>query len=369
MKCPACGAAQLVRDTRDLAHTDKGETTIIPNVTGQFCPACDEAVLDADESTRVSAAMRVQIKKMALATDNHQPRQGRKTGGVISWYHSNPALSNANCLYCGQLLTGPAAPQSDKEHLIARKFVPASSMSDTCFNFLFRACRTCNARKANAERHVSSVTLFNSPSRTRDPRADHSAKRKGAKDFSPRKPGVLIQNAHEELKHEFRHPHMTLTFSSIGPPQLDRGYVEEVALCHIQGLFALITSTDFRDSMQMRLLPQDQFFLYGTYPHQDWGNLQAIELAQRVKAWDCVANINSADGYFRAIMRRHETGWFWALEWNKHLRLIGGIGQLPMQVFEDLPSEGWQPTPTGRMRKEVSIDPAADLLFDGQVVQ
>ena len=57
MKCPACGAAKLVRDTRDLTHTYKGETTTIPGVTGQFCPACGEAVLDADASARVSAAM------------------------------------------------------------------------------------------------------------------------------------------------------------------------------------------------------------------------------------------------------------------------------------------------------------------------
>lgn len=57
MKCPACGAAKLVRDTRDLTHTYKGETTTIPDVAGQFCPACDEAVLDANASARVSAAM------------------------------------------------------------------------------------------------------------------------------------------------------------------------------------------------------------------------------------------------------------------------------------------------------------------------
>lgn len=57
MKCPACGAAKLVRDTRDLTHIYKGETTTIPDVTGQFCPACDEAVLDVEESARVSAAM------------------------------------------------------------------------------------------------------------------------------------------------------------------------------------------------------------------------------------------------------------------------------------------------------------------------
>lgn len=57
MQCSACGAAQLVCDTRDLTHTCKGGTTTIPGVTGQFCPACDEAVLDTNESARVCAAM------------------------------------------------------------------------------------------------------------------------------------------------------------------------------------------------------------------------------------------------------------------------------------------------------------------------
>lgn len=57
MKCPACAAAELVHDTRDLPYLYKGESTSIPVVTGDFCPACGEAVLDAAESTRVSAAM------------------------------------------------------------------------------------------------------------------------------------------------------------------------------------------------------------------------------------------------------------------------------------------------------------------------
>ena len=58
MKCPTCGAAELVRDTRDVPHTYKGETTVIPSVTGDFCPACDEAIFDMAESRRVSALMR-----------------------------------------------------------------------------------------------------------------------------------------------------------------------------------------------------------------------------------------------------------------------------------------------------------------------
>jgi HTH-type transcriptional regulator/antitoxin MqsA len=34
MKCPCCGAAELIHDTRDMPCTYKGETTTIPAVTG-----------------------------------------------------------------------------------------------------------------------------------------------------------------------------------------------------------------------------------------------------------------------------------------------------------------------------------------------
>ena len=57
MKCPSCAAAELLHDTRDMPYTYKGETTLIPAVTGDFCPACGECVLDVSESIRTSAAM------------------------------------------------------------------------------------------------------------------------------------------------------------------------------------------------------------------------------------------------------------------------------------------------------------------------
>ena len=56
MKCPHCGAAELVRDTRDMLYSYQGESTIIPAVTGDYCPECSESVLDAAEAARVSAA-------------------------------------------------------------------------------------------------------------------------------------------------------------------------------------------------------------------------------------------------------------------------------------------------------------------------
>jgi len=52
MKCPSCGAAQLLHDTRDLPCTYKGETTVIPAVTGDYCPACGEVVLDRENGDR-----------------------------------------------------------------------------------------------------------------------------------------------------------------------------------------------------------------------------------------------------------------------------------------------------------------------------
>ena len=54
MKCPVCGAAELIHDTRDLSYIYKGETSLIPSVTGEFCPACDEVVLNREHGNRYS---------------------------------------------------------------------------------------------------------------------------------------------------------------------------------------------------------------------------------------------------------------------------------------------------------------------------
>lgn len=57
MKCPNCFGAELIHGTRDIPYTYKGETTVIPSVTGEFCPACAEGVFDAVESAQISASM------------------------------------------------------------------------------------------------------------------------------------------------------------------------------------------------------------------------------------------------------------------------------------------------------------------------
>jgi len=57
MKCPCCGAAELIHDTRDQTYTYKGESTVITDITGDFCPACAEVILDRQQGDRYSAAM------------------------------------------------------------------------------------------------------------------------------------------------------------------------------------------------------------------------------------------------------------------------------------------------------------------------
>ncbi len=67
MKCPVCGAAELIPDTRDVPYTYKGESTIIPDVTGEFCSACSEIVLDSEEVDRYGTAVRTFNKQVNAA--------------------------------------------------------------------------------------------------------------------------------------------------------------------------------------------------------------------------------------------------------------------------------------------------------------
>ena len=67
MKCPSCGAAELIHDTRDLPYTYKGEATAISAVTGDFCPACNEAILDGKQGDRYSELIGMHQKQVNAA--------------------------------------------------------------------------------------------------------------------------------------------------------------------------------------------------------------------------------------------------------------------------------------------------------------
>ena len=59
MKCPVCGAGELVRDTRDVRYRYLGKETMFPHVTATFCTECDEYLVGGEEAAdRVQKAMR-----------------------------------------------------------------------------------------------------------------------------------------------------------------------------------------------------------------------------------------------------------------------------------------------------------------------
>lgn len=68
MKCVSCGAAEMVHDTRDVPYTYKGQTIVIRDVTGEFCPACNESIHTAKESEQLNAIMLAFAREVNSAT-------------------------------------------------------------------------------------------------------------------------------------------------------------------------------------------------------------------------------------------------------------------------------------------------------------
>jgi len=56
MKCPVCGAGNLVGESRDLNYTYGGRSTIIRQ-SGDFCAACGEGIFTSEESGHYLAAI------------------------------------------------------------------------------------------------------------------------------------------------------------------------------------------------------------------------------------------------------------------------------------------------------------------------
>jgi HTH-type transcriptional regulator/antitoxin MqsA len=57
MKCVACGGAEMVREVHDVSYTYKGQSTTIPDVSGDFCPVCNESLHSAEEARYLNSEM------------------------------------------------------------------------------------------------------------------------------------------------------------------------------------------------------------------------------------------------------------------------------------------------------------------------
>ncbi len=288
------------------------------------------------------------------------------------WFHRDIARSNQHCVYCSRLVGVGSAVESNREHLVGKKFVPSGTLgSQGAFNFIFRACKECNTEKSNLESHVSTVTMLTCSGRVERDDVDVVATRKASKDYHPSHPGQLVADVRNETKVDFG---SAISVGLVGPPQLHPHYARMLAFRHVQGFYSLVTSSDPTNANTTRLLPEAQFGYFGSYAHRDWGNAQLVEVGRRVSDWPAPVQITTAEGYFRAIMRRKGgsgSPWFWALEWNKSHRLIGWLGDSfnrPL-LFQDLPELDWrdigmQGDARLRMREETPLRDEDDVLFE-----
>ncbi|PPC83154.1 MAG: hypothetical protein CTY38_04790 [Methylotenera sp.] len=70
MICPVCGAGELVHDVRDLPYSYKGKTTVIHQVNGDYCSACNESITNMDETARVMDQMLAFNRLVAKQSEN-----------------------------------------------------------------------------------------------------------------------------------------------------------------------------------------------------------------------------------------------------------------------------------------------------------
>jgi hypothetical protein len=215
--------------------------------------------------------------------------------------------------------------------------------------------------------------LYNSPVRSESQRYNLLACRKALNDFHPSKKGVLIKDSGDSINLNGGFGRARMSFELLSPPQVDIKHFKLLAFRHIQGLFSLITSKDPLSQEGTSLLAPEYFQIFGLYNYSDWGNPQLLEIMSRAVEVPCYANINTANGFFKAMMRKsdtHEDEWFWALEWNKSYRVVGSITQQgkTLTIFRDLPVLIWhdcglQDGVKTRLREETPLKDEQDILF------
>ena len=195
------------------------------------------------------------------------------------------------------------------------------------------------------------------------------AKRKGANSIS-RRTGKPVTESAEVVKVKL--PFATgvdIEFTLTSPPQIDSSRIYELARMQFMGFFSFLTYN--------RETKRGGYWLGGFFPmleaaYSDWGNPVHRVFMDAVVDWEPRFIGNSADGFFKVIIRRHpEAGcWSWGLEWNKNYRVVRffgeqGVAQAVVNTFPLMEAEtiAQRPNRYLKFRIETKLDEENDKLF------
>ena len=277
-------------------------------------------------------------------------------------------LDNCSCVYCGESLD---LDKLTKEHVIGRRFVPKGTLNGH-WNLIVQACQSCNNIKSDLENDISAITM--QPDVTgRHVHENESvaliADRKAENAISRRTKKPVKDSQEQMSLGGSLSSNVTMSFGLVGPPGIDEDRAFLLARLQLTAFFFWIT---YDSSTRRGGYWQDGFQPVMMVRHEDWGNERMVGFAATVRSWRPRIRACTAEGFFKLVVRRHPTAecWSWAIEWNQTTRLIGFfgdqsvaesiIGQLPKPTMKTV---GRGPNVTVRMRTEMAIDPADDLLF------
>lgn len=281
-------------------------------------------------------------------------------------------LKNKTCVYCGREITLEGAPDiADEEHIIGRRFIPRGKLHGQ-WNLIVQACKVCNRKKSDLEDDISAITMQANAWGTHtdeDQVLAKEAKRKGVNSIS-RRTGKPVKESAEELKLnvpfapgvEFK-----LTFTS--PPQIERERIYELARLQLIGFFYFLT---YNEETKKGGYWLGDFFPIPEAPRSDWGNPVHKAFMDAIVEWEPRLFVNTADGFFKAIIRGHPEAecWSWGLEWNKNYRVVGFFGeqetvQTIVNTFPPMEAQTISQGPSHytRSRSETKLDEEDDKLF------
>lgn len=173
------------------------------------------------------------------------------------------------------------------------------------WNLILWACQACNRRKSDLEDDLSAITFHLHTAglpRMNDSRAQAESQRRSHKSGS-RKTGKPVSQSNVKLSFKASLGlSATLEGRFTGPPQLDDTRTIELARLQMIGFFYFLTFNRVRQVGHY--WPGGFDPVHGTLK-SDWGNPIHRAFSAQIASWDYRLVLNTAGGYFRALIRRH----------------------------------------------------------------